>query len=319
MNKRSFVARGSSGGTEGVDINYTKNSNSNNNNNNSKKDDDNDDIDDDEKEVKEVGRVSFAGSLYMMMMGGAAHNEERREETAALLHSSQDSDISIINEGEHNHNWKRFNGATNSNNNNSQFGYVRRDSCLAEEHGRNGIATKQDQIISAFWLTKYSSVLIGTQLAWALQVSYASAIFLKMGMKRQSLAYLRIPGPMTGLICQPLVGVMIDMDNNKRNSNNKHRPSPHTQQQKYTTATKEKESTTTTTPLSIIIVFVACACCFFGLILMASGDVIGASSGTQRQWLGCIIASIGLWTTDFGFNAADVAMRALTATNLPTR
>ena len=177
------------------------------------------------------------------------------------------------------------------------------------------LPSNSEEKFTDWYLTKYSSVLIGTQLAWAIQISYASAIFLKMGIRRQMLGLLRIPGPVTGLICQPVFGVMIDMDNKKRRFSASGSPASSAAGSPYEHLTWSKKHISAI-PLSVTFVVIACALCFFGLIMMAIGDVIGAGGHAVA---GCVIASVGLWMVDIGFNGADVAMRAVTAINVPRR
>ena len=66
-------------------------------------------------------------------------------------------------------------------------------------------------------------------------------------------------------------------------------------------------------PLSVVLLIVGSASCIVGLTLMA----LGYRVSLVRRDYGVITASVGLWAVDFGFNFADVAVRAITAGALP--
>lgn len=165
------------------------------------------------------------------------------------------------------------------------------------------LATPTTPAPNWWWLTLFSAALVGTQYSWALQTSYASSLFLKMGASRSSLGLLRIPGPTTGLITQPVVGSLIDMDNERRRRRSRRRG----------TGEYAGNAINSGWPLSVVSLIFGSGSCALGLTLMA----LGYRVGLVHRDNGIIVASVGLWLTDFGFNFADVAMRAVTAAALP--
>ncbi|CAM9182037.1 unnamed protein product [Chrysoparadoxa australica] len=50
----------------------------------------------------------------------------------------------------------------------------------------------------------------GIQMAWAVQIGYTSAVMRELGMPRSLLGLAWLAGPMTGILVQPVVGVMSD-------------------------------------------------------------------------------------------------------------
>ena len=157
-----------------------------------------------------------------------------------------------------------------------------------------------------------------------------------MGATRRTLGLLRVPGPATGLLTQPIVGTLIDMDRRASSAlssassslASSAAASPHSallggtsttreqqQQQHVQQQQRQRRRWFTRLPFSVWCLIGGSTCCFVGLILMAVGRRTGVVNGNATH--GIVIASIGLWLTDFGFNAADVAMRAIAVDALP--
>ncbi|TRM66977.1 major facilitator superfamily domain-containing protein [Schizophyllum amplum] len=52
--------------------------------------------------------------------------------------------------------------------------------------------------------------LLGVQLFWSVEMSYASPYLLSLGMSKSSMAVVFVAGPLSGLVMQPLIGVLAD-------------------------------------------------------------------------------------------------------------
>lgn len=52
--------------------------------------------------------------------------------------------------------------------------------------------------------------MIGNQLIWALQNGNASAYFLSLGLPDYLVGFAWLPGPLGGIIVQPIIGTISD-------------------------------------------------------------------------------------------------------------
>ncbi|KAF8896631.1 hypothetical protein BD779DRAFT_1727678 [Infundibulicybe gibba] len=52
--------------------------------------------------------------------------------------------------------------------------------------------------------------LLGVQIFWSVEMSYASPYLLSLGLSKSKMAIVFVAGPLSGLIMQPLVGVLAD-------------------------------------------------------------------------------------------------------------
>ncbi|KAF9553769.1 MFS general substrate transporter [Agrocybe pediades] len=52
--------------------------------------------------------------------------------------------------------------------------------------------------------------LLGVQIFWSVEMSYASPYLLSLGLSKSSMAVVFVAGPLSGLIMQPLIGVLAD-------------------------------------------------------------------------------------------------------------
>ncbi|PPQ81361.1 hypothetical protein CVT25_015468 [Psilocybe cyanescens] len=52
--------------------------------------------------------------------------------------------------------------------------------------------------------------LLGVQIFWSVEMSYASPYLLSLGLSKSSMAGVFVAGPLSGLIMQPLIGVLAD-------------------------------------------------------------------------------------------------------------
>ncbi|KIM38864.1 hypothetical protein M413DRAFT_447558 [Hebeloma cylindrosporum] len=52
--------------------------------------------------------------------------------------------------------------------------------------------------------------LLGVQIFWSVEMSYASPYLLSLGLSKSSMAIVFVAGPLSGLVMQPLIGVLAD-------------------------------------------------------------------------------------------------------------
>ncbi|PPR06325.1 hypothetical protein CVT24_001015 [Panaeolus cyanescens] len=52
--------------------------------------------------------------------------------------------------------------------------------------------------------------LLGVQIFWSVEMSYASPYLLSLGLSKSSMAIVFVAGPISGLVMQPLIGVLAD-------------------------------------------------------------------------------------------------------------
>ena len=57
------------------------------------------------------------------------------------------------------------------------------------------------------WLTL---VLAGIQIAWSVELAYISPYLLSLGLPKSTLSLIWVAGPVSGVIVQPLIGMMSD-------------------------------------------------------------------------------------------------------------
>lgn len=61
------------------------------------------------------------------------------------------------------------------------------------------------------WSSKRSLPLLalgalGAQSVWSTEMAFASPFLLHLGMSKSNMAFVFIAGPLSGLLCQPIVG-----------------------------------------------------------------------------------------------------------------
>lgn len=57
--------------------------------------------------------------------------------------------------------------------------------------------------------------LLGVQLFWSVEISYVSPYLLSLGLSKSIVAIVFVAGPLSGLIMQPLIGVMADANTSR--------------------------------------------------------------------------------------------------------
>lgn len=63
---------------------------------------------------------------------------------------------------------------------------------------------------STFYLIWLTLVMAGLQIAWSVELAYISPYLLSLGLPKSSLSLIWIAGPASGVIVQPLIGMMSD-------------------------------------------------------------------------------------------------------------
>lgn len=132
--------------------------------------------------------------------------------------------------------------------------------------------------------------LLGVQVLWSVEMSYASPYLLSLGLSKPLMAVVFLAGPFSGLIVQPLIGVLAD---NSKSRFGRRRP---------------------------LICIGAAICCFATLLfgytrpLAALFTTPGSSSHDSLTiWL----AILSIYCIDFSINAVQALDRALLVDTLP--
>ncbi|KAG1752015.1 major facilitator superfamily domain-containing protein [Suillus lakei] len=132
--------------------------------------------------------------------------------------------------------------------------------------------------------------LLGVQVLWSVEMSYASPYLLSLGLSKPLMAVVFLAGPLSGLIVQPLIGVLAD---NSKSRFGRRRP---------------------------LIVIGAALCCAATLLFgytrsfAALFTMPGSSSNDSLTiWL----AILSIYCIDFSINAVQALDRALLVDTLP--
>ncbi|TFK21002.1 sucrose transporter [Coprinopsis marcescibilis] len=87
---------------------------------------------------------------------------------------------------------------------------------LAQEEGDPGASSRKfkgtPRILGPRWasLPTITVGLLGVQIFWSVEMSYASPYLLSLGLSKSRMAVVFLAGPLSGLIMQPLIGVLAD-------------------------------------------------------------------------------------------------------------
>ncbi|KAG2131037.1 major facilitator superfamily domain-containing protein [Suillus clintonianus] len=132
--------------------------------------------------------------------------------------------------------------------------------------------------------------LLGVQVLWSVEMSYASPYLLSLGLSKQLMAVVFLAGPLSGLVVQPLIGVLAD---HSKSRFGRRRP---------------------------LIVIGAALCCAATLLFgytrpfAALFTTPGSSSNDSLTiWL----AVLSIYCIDFSINAVQALDRALLVDTLP--
>jgi len=85
---------------------------------------------------------------------------------------------------------------------------------MADEAGSEGSAqwTGVSKILGPLW-ARFPVITIGfagLQVMWSIEMAYASPYLLSLGLSKSLMALVFVAGPLSGLIMQPLIGVIAD-------------------------------------------------------------------------------------------------------------
>ncbi|KAF4603016.1 hypothetical protein EYR38_003421 [Pleurotus pulmonarius] len=87
---------------------------------------------------------------------------------------------------------------------------------IADEGAGHDDSTRQfggvSKIIGPRWahLPTITVGLLGVQIFWSVEMSYASPYLLSLGLSKSNMAVVFLAGPLSGLIMQPIIGVLAD-------------------------------------------------------------------------------------------------------------
>ncbi|KAN0036660.1 hypothetical protein ACTFIV_001967 [Dictyostelium citrinum] len=138
------------------------------------------------------------------------------------------------------------------------------------------------KILPLFNLICLTICFLGVQFGWALQIAFSTPLFLELGVDQKWVSYIWLAGPISGLIVQPLVGVITD-----RSECRFGRRKPF---------------------ILIGSIFIS-----IGLVLISNAESVGSYFGDteQKKSIAISIAIVGFWILDLSNNAVQAPCRAL--------
>lgn len=82
----------------------------------------------------------------------------------------------------------------------------------ADIHSHNQKFVGKAHIIGPKWthLPSLTVGLLGVQIFWSVEMGYASPYLLSLGLSKPSMAIIFLAGPLSGLVMQPVIGVLAD-------------------------------------------------------------------------------------------------------------
>ncbi|KAL4076685.1 major facilitator superfamily domain-containing protein [Scleroderma yunnanense] len=133
--------------------------------------------------------------------------------------------------------------------------------------------------------------LLGVQVLWSVEMSYASPYLVSLGLSKSGMAAVFLAGPLSGLIVQPLIGILAD---NSKSRFGRRRP-------------------------LILAGAVLCSCATLLLGYTKPIASIFAPSGSLTHNVYTIwLAILAIYCIDFSINAVQALDRALLVDTLPT-
>ena len=63
---------------------------------------------------------------------------------------------------------------------------------------------------STMYLVSLTLVMAGMQIAWSVELAYISPYLLSLGVPKSTLSLIWVAGPVSGVVVQPLIGMMSD-------------------------------------------------------------------------------------------------------------
>ncbi|KAF7335162.1 hypothetical protein MSAN_02349300 [Mycena sanguinolenta] len=163
---------------------------------------------------------------------------------------------------------------------------------LAESDMLRGSTVGSARILGPRWahLPTLTVGLLGAQILWSVEMSYAPPYLISLGLSRASMAIVFLAGPLSGFLVQPLIGVLAD---NSTSRWGRRRP--------YMLA--------------------GCAVCAVSMLLLGyTREVVemllgrdNSMNGLATEWL----AVLAIYLVDFAINAVQAVDRALLIDTLP--
>ncbi|KAI0752960.1 MFS general substrate transporter [Daedaleopsis nitida] len=133
--------------------------------------------------------------------------------------------------------------------------------------------------------------LLGVQVFWSVEMSYGTPYLLSLGLTKAAVAMVFLAGPISGLVVQPLIGILAD---NSKSRFGRRRP----------------------------YMLVGCAICVSAMLLLGFtrpfATLFTSSGSSSNDLLTICLAIIALFVIDFSINAVQAVDRALIVDTLPS-
>ncbi|PFH53502.1 hypothetical protein AMATHDRAFT_54630 [Amanita thiersii Skay4041] len=132
--------------------------------------------------------------------------------------------------------------------------------------------------------------LLGVQIFWSVEMSYASPYLLSLGLSKSSMAIVFVAGPLSGLIMQPLIGMLAD---NSTSRFGRRRP----------------------------YMLLGTVVCMFAMLLLGFtrpiASIFTETTSNANDILTIWLAVFAIYLIDFSINAVQAVDRALLVDTLP--
>ncbi|KAI0628935.1 MFS general substrate transporter [Trametes polyzona] len=165
---------------------------------------------------------------------------------------------------------------------------------LAEEGGGEGAhLAGVAKILGPRWaqLPAITVGLLGVQVFWSVEMSYGTPYLLSLGLSKAAVSLVFLAGPISGLVVQPLIGVLAD---NSKSRFGRRRP----------------------------YMVVGCIICTAAMLLLGFtrpfASIFSPNPSSANDILTIWLAILALFTIDFSINAVQAVDRALIVDTLPS-
>ncbi|ESK94261.1 sucrose transporter [Moniliophthora roreri MCA 2997] len=122
--------------------------------------------------------------------------------------------------------------------------------------------------------------LLGVQIFWSIEMSYASPYLVSLGLSKSAMAIVFVAGPLSGLVMQPLIGVLADNSTSKWG---RRRP----------------------------YMLLGTAVCIAAMLLLGWTKVVSGWFSANNTGLTIALAVLAIYLIDFSINAVQAVDRAL--------
>ncbi|EEB97383.1 hypothetical protein MPER_03308 [Moniliophthora perniciosa FA553] len=122
--------------------------------------------------------------------------------------------------------------------------------------------------------------LLGVQIFWSIEMSYASPYLVSLGLSKSAMAMVFVAGPLSGLVMQPLIGVLADNSTSKWG---RRRP----------------------------YMLLGTAVCVVAMLLLGWTKVVSGWFSANNTVLTIALAVFAIYLIDFSINAVQAVDRAL--------